>query len=84
MIRGLALRSLCSLRVKNLVEYLVGPLKTAIRDSNPYVRTMAAMGILKLYYLAPAACKDAELVPALKRLLMNDPDPQVQLPPCPF
>ncbi len=34
-VRGLALRSLCSLRVPNLVEYLISPLKTALNDRDP-------------------------------------------------
>ncbi|KAH7420610.1 hypothetical protein KP509_13G014400 [Ceratopteris richardii] len=34
MIRGLALRSLCSLRVQNLVEYLVGPLRSGLKDTH--------------------------------------------------
>jgi vesicle coat complex subunit len=32
-IRGLALRSLCSLRVQNLVEYLVAPLAAKVEGS---------------------------------------------------
>ncbi|KAH9294236.1 hypothetical protein KI387_040560, partial [Taxus chinensis] len=56
MIRGLSLRSLCSLRVKNLVEYLVGSLRTWLRDSNSYVREMTATGALKLYHIPPSPC----------------------------
>uniref|UniRef100_A0A1D1YPU2 Beta-adaptin-like protein n=1 Tax=Anthurium amnicola TaxID=1678845 RepID=A0A1D1YPU2_9ARAE len=77
MIRGLALRSLCSLRVANLVEYLVGPLGSGLKDGNAYVRTVAAMGVLKLYHISAAACVDAEFPPTLKRLMLNDPDAQV-------
>ncbi|MQL75158.1 hypothetical protein Taro_007510 [Colocasia esculenta] len=77
MIRGLALRSLCSLRVANLVEYLVGPLGLGLKDGNAYVRTVAAMGVLKLYHISASACIDAEFPSMLKRLMLNDPDPQV-------
>ncbi|KAJ7530415.1 hypothetical protein O6H91_14G003300 [Diphasiastrum complanatum] len=77
MIRGLALRSLCSLRVKNLVEYLVGPLRTGLKDNNGYVRTVAAMGVLKLYHIAPSACTDNDFPATLKGLLIHDPDAQV-------
>lgn len=41
MIRGLALRSLCSLRVTNLVEYLVGPLGNGLKDGNSFVRMVS-------------------------------------------
>eukprot|EP00850_Spirogloea_muscicola_P011386 SM000070S21352 [mRNA] locus=s70:581897:587414:+ [translate_table: standard] len=77
MIRGLALRSLCSLRVKGLVEYLVGPLKKGLQDSNPYVRFTAAMGVLKLYNLSPSSVTDNDFTVELKSLLLHDPDPQV-------
>nr|ATG71013.1 AP4B [Cupressus duclouxiana] len=77
MIRGLALRSLCSLRVKNLVEYLVGPLRTGLQDSNSYVRTVAAIGALKLYHISPSTCIDSDFPVALKALMMHDPDAKV-------
>lgn len=45
MIRGLALRSLCTLRVPNLVEYLVGPLGSGLKDGSSYVRMVASIGV---------------------------------------
>ncbi|CAI9093465.1 OLC1v1028968C1 [Oldenlandia corymbosa var. corymbosa] len=77
MIRGLALRSLCSLRVANLVEYLVGPLASGLKDSNNYVRTVAAIGVLKLYHISSSTCVDADFPATLKHLMLNDPDAQV-------
>lgn len=77
MIRGLALRSLCGLRVKNLVEYLVGPIRQGLKDKSPYVRMTASIGVLKLYHIAPAVCKENEFTETLKSLLIHDPDAQV-------
>ncbi|KAK0572494.1 hypothetical protein LWI29_032332 [Acer saccharum] len=77
MIRGLALRSLCSLRVANLVEYLVGPLGLGLKDSNSYVRTVAVFGVLKLYHISASTCIDEEFPLTLKHLMHNDPDAQV-------
>ncbi|OUZ99957.1 Clathrin/coatomer adaptor [Macleaya cordata] len=77
MIRGLALRSLCSLRVANLVEYLVGPLGLGLKDNNSYVRTVAAVGVLKLYHISASTCIDADFPSMLKSLMLNDPDAQV-------
>ncbi|KAF8388983.1 hypothetical protein HHK36_025667 [Tetracentron sinense] len=77
MIRGLALRSLCSLRVTNLVEYLVGPLGLGLKDNNSYVRTVAAIGVLKLYHISASTCIDAEFPSILKNLMLNDPEAQV-------
>lgn len=77
MIRGLALRSLCSLRVANLVEYLVGPLGSGLKDNNSYVRTVAVVGVLKLYHISASTCIDADFPSVLKHLLLNDSDAQV-------
>ncbi|KAJ8446484.1 hypothetical protein Cgig2_028451 [Carnegiea gigantea] len=77
MIRGLALRSLCSLRVANLVEYLIGPLGSGLKDSSAYVRTVAAVGVLKLYHISAATCIEADFPAMLKHLMLNDRDAQV-------
>lgn len=78
MIRGLALRSLCSLRVANLVEYLVGPLESGLKDSNSYVRMVAVIGVLKLYHISASTCIDADFPATLKHLMLNDSDTQVR------
>ena len=77
MIRGLALRSLCSLRVANLVEYLVGPLGSGLKDNSSYVRIVAVMGVLKLYHISASTCVDADFPLTLKHLMLNDSDTQV-------
>ncbi|KAJ7958599.1 Beta-adaptin-like protein [Quillaja saponaria] len=77
MIRGLALRSLCSLRVANLVEYLVGPLELGLKDNNSYVRMVAVIGVLKLYHISASTCVDEDFLATLKHLMLNDPDTQV-------
>ncbi|CAA0821331.1 Beta-adaptin-like protein A [Striga hermonthica] len=77
MIRGLALRSLCSLGVANLVEYLVGPLGNGLRDGNSYVRMVAAVGVLKLYHISALTCLDADFPDLLKHLMLTDKDAKV-------
>ncbi|CAL1373495.1 unnamed protein product [Linum trigynum] len=77
IIRGLALRSLSSLRVANLVEYLVGPLGSGLKDNNAYVRTVAVMGAVKLYHISASTCIDADFPATLKHLMLNDSDSQV-------
>lgn len=79
MIRGLALRSLCSLRVANLVEYLVGPLNSGLKDANSYVRMVASVGVLKLYHISATTCMDADFPSMLKHLMINDTDTQVKI-----
>ncbi|XP_051129481.1 beta-adaptin-like protein A [Andrographis paniculata] len=77
MIRGLALRSLCSLGVANLVEYLVGPLNNGLSDANGYVRMVAAVGVLKLYHISASTCLDADFPSILKNLMLKDRECQV-------
>ncbi len=49
ILRALAVRTMSSLRVPNLNEYIVEPLKAALRDEDPYVRKTAVLSIPKIY-----------------------------------
>jgi AP-4 complex subunit beta-1 len=48
MVRGLALRSLCNLRLSTVLEYIEKYLKKGLYDISSYVRKIAVMGILKV------------------------------------
>jgi hypothetical protein len=48
LIRGLALRSLCSLRLESIIEYVTQPLQKCFTDVSAYVRKAAVMGVLKV------------------------------------
>lgn len=48
MVRGLALRSLCNLRLESILEYVAQPLQKSLNDLSPYVRKTGVMGILKV------------------------------------
>ena len=76
-VRGLALRSLCSLRVPNLIEYLLQPLKTGLSDRDAYVRRTAVLGVLKVFRLDPNIVEELELELKLKEMFANDQDSQV-------
>lgn len=52
-LRALAVRTMGCIRVKHIVEYLLDPLKAAIKDEDSYVRKTAAICIGKLYDLNP-------------------------------
>lgn len=47
-VRGLALRSLCSLHLANMVEYLEPAISAGLSDPSGYVRKTAVLGVLKL------------------------------------
>lgn len=48
MVRGLALRSLCNLRMESMLEYVEVPLKKSLTDISPYVRKTAVMCVIKV------------------------------------
>eukprot|EP00485_Elphidium_margaritaceum_P005776 CAMPEP_0202688500 /NCGR_PEP_ID=MMETSP1385-20130828/4001_1 /ASSEMBLY_ACC=CAM_ASM_000861 /TAXON_ID=933848 /ORGANISM="Elphidium margaritaceum" /LENGTH=740 /DNA_ID=CAMNT_0049343493 /DNA_START=129 /DNA_END=2348 /DNA_ORIENTATION=+ len=71
MIRGLALRSLCSLRVGNLTEYVMDPIRVGLTDTSAYVRKTAVMGVAKLFSVAPSILKDSDLVDILYNIIKD-------------
>lgn len=76
MVRGLALRSLCSLRLPAMVEYISDPLKASLVDANSYVRKTGVMAILKMWHLWPQAVEEGSMVDTLYNML-QDSDAQV-------
>jgi AP-4 complex subunit beta-1 len=76
MVRGLALRSLCSLRIANIAEYAMIPLRQSLNDPSGYVRKTAVMGCAKLFQFVPEAIKQTDLVDILYNCL-KDKDTQV-------
>jgi len=76
MIRGLALRSLCSLSLANMIEYLQPAVQRALEDVNGYVRKTAVIGVVKVWKIQPSAVEDTELLPMLQKLV-GDSDAHV-------
>lgn len=56
-IRGLALRSLCSLRFSGSFDYLMPAIIEALKDLDAYVRKIAVQGCLKVFYVSPETIK---------------------------
>jgi len=71
MVRGLALRSLSSLRVPNLVEYAMPFIRKALVDNSGYVRKTAVMAVDKLFRVFPNTIKDSDLVDILYNMLRD-------------
>ncbi|KAL7490958.1 hypothetical protein ACHAWT_000785 [Skeletonema menzelii] len=76
MVRGLALRSLCSLRLPQMIEYTSEPLRRSLQDGHAYVRKTGVMGILKMYHLNKEEFDKAAFNDILYEML-RDPDPSV-------
>ncbi|XP_044531922.1 AP-4 complex subunit beta-1 isoform X1 [Gracilinanus agilis] len=76
MVRGLALRSMCSLRMPGVQEYIQQPILNGLRDKASYVRRVAVLGCAKMYNLHGDPEVDGALVNELYSLL-RDQDPIV-------
>lgn len=74
LIRGLAVRSLSSLRLSSTIEYLIPTIENALDDKSAYVRRNGVVAVLKLHHLDPTL---SEALVARVRALINDRDAQV-------
>ncbi|XP_050183030.1 AP-4 complex subunit beta-1 isoform X1 [Myiozetetes cayanensis] len=75
-VRGLALRTMCGLRMPGIQEYLQQPLVNGLRDKASYVRRAAVLGCAKMVKLQGDGEVDGALVNELYSLL-RDQDPIV-------
>jgi vesicle coat complex subunit len=48
-LRGLAVRTMGCIRIKDIATYLCDPLKDALKDEDAYVRKTGALCVPKLY-----------------------------------
>ena len=72
MVRGFALRALCSLQLPQMVEYISEPLRKSLTDPHGYVRKTGVMGCLKLYHLNREFADSCGLVDILYDLLKDN------------
>lgn len=71
LVRGLALRSLCNLRMISIIEYVEQPLRKALADLSPYVRKTGVVGVLKLYTLSKEFVEDGKFIESLYTMLQD-------------
>jgi AP-4 complex subunit beta-1 len=74
-IRGLALRSLCSLKFKGSYEYFSNAMYDSLKDSHPYVRKTAVVALLKVYHLNPKLITNRDIDTLYE--MVGDRDPLV-------
>ena len=72
LIRALAVRTMCRIKLESVAEHMIVPLKKCLKDDNPYVRKTAAFGVAKLYDVIPEAVENANLFSDLLKLLSDD------------
>ena len=56
-IRGLALRSLCSLKFDGVIEYMKQAIDIGLQDMDPYVKKTAIIGCIKLFHMDKSTFK---------------------------
>ncbi|CAE8595305.1 unnamed protein product, partial [Polarella glacialis] len=76
LIRSLAVRTMGCIRLDQVVEYLLEPLRKCCSDPDPYVRKTSAICIPKVYDINPELVEDQGFIEILKDLL-SDSNPMV-------
>jgi AP-4 complex subunit beta-1 len=76
-IRGLALRNLCSLRFAGSEEYIQTAIQDGIKDTDPYVRKTAIIGLIKLHKHSPKMVSETHINTLYE--LIRDSDASVSI-----
>jgi len=76
LIRALAVRTMGCIRLDQVTEYLLEPLRKCCQDPDPYVRKTAAICIPKVHDINPELVNDQGFVDILKEFL-SDSNPMV-------
>ncbi|OII76433.1 AP-2 complex beta subunit protein [Cryptosporidium andersoni] len=71
LIRSLAIRTMGYIRLEQITEYLVEPLRRCCNDQDPYVRKTAAICIAKLYDISPSLMEEQGFFCLLKEMLAD-------------
>ncbi|KAH0556205.1 hypothetical protein GP486_005869 [Trichoglossum hirsutum] len=72
LVRALALRTMSYINVHEFVEATVPPLKTLLKDQDPYVRKTAAFTVAKLYDHNRVLVEGSGLIDRLNGMLRDD------------
>lgn len=70
--RALALRTMSYIHVRNFVEASVDPIKSLLKDSDPYVRKTATFAVAKLYDHDRQLVENSDLIDRLNSMLRDD------------
>jgi vesicle coat complex subunit len=76
LLRALAVRTMGCIRVSQITEYLVDPLKAALQDEDSYVKKTGVICLVKLYESNPELMDSLRTLPMLENLL-TDGNPMV-------
>ncbi|KAA6390043.1 MAG: putative AP-1 complex subunit beta-1 [Streblomastix strix] len=76
LVRALALRTMGCIRIDQITEYMCEPLHRCLKDSDPYVKKTAVLGVAKMYDISPQLVEDEGFIDMLLELL-GDGNPMV-------
>ena len=76
LIRALAVRTMGCIRLDQILEYLLEPLRRCCQDTDPYVRKTAATCVAKVWDMNPDAVEDQGFVEILQDMV-GDANPMV-------
>jgi vesicle coat complex subunit len=71
ILRALAIRTMGCIRVSQITEYLVDPLREALKDEDSYVRKTGVICIAKLYECNPEMIERLGFIKMLENLLTD-------------
>merc|ERR1719498_1995716 len=77
LVRALAVRTMGCIRLDQVTEYLLEPLRKCCQDTDPFVRKTAAICIPKVFEINPELVEDQKFVEILQKELVSDPNPMV-------
>ncbi|KAI9774643.1 MAG: hypothetical protein M1840_002892 [Geoglossum simile] len=72
LVRALALRTMSYIQVSQFVEATIPPLRTLLKDPDPYVRKTAAFTVAKLYDHDRTLVEGSDLIDRLNGMLRDD------------
>lgn len=76
LIRALAVRTMGCIRLDQILEYLLEPLRRCCQDTDPYVRKTAATCVAKVWDMNPEAVEEQGFVEILQDMV-GDSNPMV-------
>jgi len=71
LLRALAVRTMGCIRLNQMTEYLLEPLRRTCRDPDPYVRKTATICIAKLFDIHPELVEDQGFIEVLRDMLTD-------------
>lgn len=77
MVRAVAVRTMGCIRVKELNEYLVEPLKGALMDKDSYVKKTALLTVPKMFEVSPVLILKNGVIEIMQEVVQNEKNPIV-------